>query len=168
MHDVAVIATVGAPKQKGKEKYTGRDALFGSAALARKAETIVTVGWTDDQDDNSVRKLVVLPRTAQSETMFFTWVDGRFELTKEPRSLLNTGTDTNRDMTKAVITKFADSPVLYQPVLGSERTFYRWQKWAADNGLIRKVKNRWYLQSVAVSEFMETQTLPSGARLSES
>ena len=75
LHDVAVIATVGSPKQKGKDKYTGRDALFGSAALARKAETIVTVGWTDDEDPNSVRKVVVMPRTGQSETLFFTWIE---------------------------------------------------------------------------------------------
>lgn len=33
LHDVGVIATVGSPKQKGKDKYVGRDALFGSAAL---------------------------------------------------------------------------------------------------------------------------------------
>jgi hypothetical protein len=165
LHDVAVIATVGSPKQKGKDKYTGRDALFGSGALARKSETIVTVGWTDDDDPNSVRKVVVMPRTGQSETLFFTWINGRFDLTKEPQAVVNVGTDANRDILKTVIAKFADSPVLYQPVLGSERTFYRWQKWAADNGLILKVKNRWFLQSVAVSEFMETHTLPSNANI---
>lgn len=33
--NVATIATVGAPKQKGKDRYFGRDALFGSSALAR-------------------------------------------------------------------------------------------------------------------------------------
>ena len=84
LHDVAVIATVGAPKQKGKEKYTGRDALFGSAALARKSETIVTIGWTDDEDANSTRKIVVMPRNGRSETMFFNWADGQFRLTDEP------------------------------------------------------------------------------------
>jgi hypothetical protein len=35
--DVAVVGTVGSPKQRGKDnKYFGRDSLFGSAALARK------------------------------------------------------------------------------------------------------------------------------------
>jgi hypothetical protein len=164
LHDVAVIATVGSPKQKGKEKYTGRDALFGSAALARKAETIVTVGWTDDDDPNSVRKVVVMPRTGQSETLFFTWFDGRFELTKEPQAVLNVGTDANRRLTKAVAVRFADgSPVKYLEQFGPERSFYSWQKWAANQGLILKIKNRWYLQDVAVSEFMETQTLQSSA-----
>ena len=40
--NVAVLGTVGSPKQRGKDnKYFGRDALFGSAALARKVETVV-------------------------------------------------------------------------------------------------------------------------------
>jgi hypothetical protein len=164
MHDVALIATVGSPKQKGKEKYTGRDALFGSAALARKAETIATVGWTDDDDSNSVRKVVVMPRTGQTETLFFTWLDGRFTLTKEPKAVLNVGTGANQNLTKAVAARFANGePVTYQPSFGSDRTFDRWRKWAADNGLIRKVKNRWFLQDVALSEFLEIGTAPSGA-----
>jgi hypothetical protein len=166
LHDVAVIATVGSPKQKGKEKYTGRDALFGSAALARKAETIVTVGWTDDDDPNSVRKVVVMPRTGQSETLFFTWLNGRFDQTREPQAVFNVGTDANRNLTKAVMARFADgSPVKWLPEFGPERSFDRWQQWAAAGGLIRKIKNRWFLQAVAVSEFMETQTLPSSASI---
>ena len=108
LHDVAVIATVGSPKQKGKDRYTGRDALFGSAALARKAETIVTVGWTDDEDPNSVRKVVVMPRNGQSESLFFTWINGRFELTKEPQTMVNVGTDNYRSITKAVVARFSD------------------------------------------------------------
>jgi hypothetical protein len=165
LHDVAVIATVGSPKQKGKDRYTGRDALFGSAAFARKAETIVTVGWTDGDDENSVRKLVVMPRTGASETLYFTWIDGRFTRTNEPDVVVNVGTDANRKLTMAVAARFADgSPVKWLTEFGPERTFYRWQRWAADNGIIRKIKNRWYLQAVAVSEFMETQTLPTAAR----
>jgi hypothetical protein len=168
LHDVAVIATVGSPKQKGKEKYTGRDALFGSAALARKSETIVTVGWTNDDDPNSVRKVVVMPRTGQSETLFFTWLNGRFDLTQEPQAVFNTGTDVYRSITKAVAGRFANGePVTYLPSFGSERTFDRWKLWAAGNGLIRKVKHRWYLQDVALSETLEIGTAPSGARLSE-
>ncbi len=164
LHDVAVIATVGSPKQKGKDKYTGRDALFGSAALARKAETIVTIGWTDDEDPNSVRKVVVMPRTGQAETLFFTWLDGKFDLTREPQAVVNVGTDANRNLTKAIAARFADgSPLKYLEQFGSERTFYRWQQWAAGQGIIRKSKTRWFLQAVAVSEFMETQTLPTAA-----
>lgn len=144
LHDVAVIATVGAPKQKGKEKYTGRDALFGSGALARKSETIVTVGWTDDDDQNSVRKVVVMPRTGQSETLFFTWTDGRFTLTDEPTA--TTGDTAMHRMTNAVRALCADgSPTKYRPGLGAERSYYRWIDWARDAGLIHKHKGRWYL-----------------------
>ena len=40
--NVSVLGTVGSPKQRGKDnKYSGRDSLFGSAALARKVETVV-------------------------------------------------------------------------------------------------------------------------------
>jgi AAA domain len=164
LHDVAVIATVGSPKQKGKDKYTGRDALFGSAALARKSETIVTVGWTDDEDPNSVRKVVIMPRTGQAETLFFTWIDGRFDLTQEPQAVVNVGTSATRALTMAVAAKFADgSPVKHMPCFGSDRTFDRWKKWAADNGIIKKVNNRWYVQDVALSEFIGTGTAPSGA-----
>ena len=166
LHDVAVIATVGSPKQKGKDKYTGRDALFGSAALARKAETIVTVGWTDDEDPNSVRKVVVMPRTGQSETLFFTWIDGRFDLVKEPQAIFNTGTDTIRNITKVVAGTFADgSPIKYMPTFCSERAYYNWLAWAKGNRLVRKAKGRWYLQACAVSEFLETQTLHKSASL---
>src|SRR5262249_43359910 len=36
---VCVLATVGMPKMRGDDRYHGRDALFGSSALARKVET---------------------------------------------------------------------------------------------------------------------------------
>jgi hypothetical protein len=153
LHDVAVIATVGSPKQKGKERYSGRDGLFGSAALARKAETIVTVGWTDDDDPNSVRKVVVMPRTGQSETLFFTWVNGRFDLTREPQAVFNVGTGSEQRLTATIAAHFADgSPLKYVPSFGPERTYYHWLDWAKENGLVHKIKGRWYLQSLAVSE----------------
>ena len=56
-------------------------------------------------------------------------------------------------------------PVTYLPSFGSERTFDRWKLWASGNGLIRKVKHRWYLQDVALSETLEIGTASSGARL---
>jgi hypothetical protein len=146
LHDVAVIATVGSPKQKGKDKYTGRDALFGSAALARKSETIVTVGWTDDDDPNSVRKVVVMPRTGQSETLFFTWLNGRFDLTKEPQAVLNTGADGMQRITDAVKSMCGlNEPIKYRPSMCPERSYYRWATWAADAGIIRKSQGRYYL-----------------------
>ena len=44
---VAIIATVGMPKMKPKERYTApRDRAFGSSAWARKADTVVDTRWT--------------------------------------------------------------------------------------------------------------------------
>ena len=42
-----LLASVGAPKAKGddREKYHGRDGLFGSAAWARKARSIVLLSF---------------------------------------------------------------------------------------------------------------------------
>jgi hypothetical protein len=160
LHDVAVIATVGSPKQKGKDKYTGRDALFGSGALARKSETIVTVGWTDDDDPNSVRKVVVMPRTGQSETLFFTWINGRFDLTKEPQAVVNVGTDTNRALMEIALAKFPeDAPIRYTPGFGPERSFYRWRVWAAANELIHTHKKQTHWVWAAVLEWKQTQSL---------
>jgi len=51
--NVAVLASVGAPKQKGKDRYYGRDALFGSAALARKVETVVLMSLNNEEDPNT-------------------------------------------------------------------------------------------------------------------
>lgn len=148
LHDVAVIATVGSPKQKGKDKYTGRDALFGSAALARKSETIVTIGWTDDEDPNSVRKVVVMPRTGQSETLFFTWLNGRFDLTEEPQAVLkeSAGAVGMQRITDAVKSMCGlDEPIKYRPSMCAERSYYRWVTYAADAGVIHKSKGRYYL-----------------------
>ena len=146
LHDVAVIATVGAPKQKGKEKYSGRDALFGSAALARKSETIVTIGWTDDEDANSTRKIIVMPRNGRSETMFFNWTDGHFRLVDEPTTVV-VGTDANRRIEAAVRAQFANGePVQWMPTMPtSARSFDRWKVWAAHEGILRKYKNRWFV-----------------------
>jgi hypothetical protein len=165
LHNVAVIATVGSPKQKGKDRYTGRDSLFGSGALARKSETIVTLDWTDAEDVNSIRRVVIMSRTGQAEVLYFTWMDGKFRKTREPGVIVNVGTDNNRKITKMVIEQFGcDNPVKYLPKFGPERSFYAWQKWAAGCDLILKTKNRWILQALAVSEFLETQTLQDDAR----
>src|ERR1700674_1718319 len=65
--NIAIIGSVGAPKQKGqeKDKYYGRDSLFGSAAFGRKVETVVLISPTDADDGNSVRQYSVLPRNGK-------------------------------------------------------------------------------------------------------
>jgi hypothetical protein len=88
--NVAVLGTVGSPKQRGKDnKYYGRDALFGSAALARKVETVVLMSLHNDDDPNSVRRCTVLPRNGQAETLYFEWQANGLCLTTEPQAVPN-------------------------------------------------------------------------------
>ena len=69
--NVTVLGTVGSPKQRGKDnKYFGLDSLFGSAALARKVETVVLMALHNEDDPNSVRRCTVLPRNGRAETLF--------------------------------------------------------------------------------------------------
>ena len=83
-YNVAVLATVGAPKQKGKDRYFGRDALFGSAALARKVETVVLMSLHNEEDPNSARRCWILPRAGRAERMYFIWQNSGLQLTTEP------------------------------------------------------------------------------------
>jgi hypothetical protein len=181
-HDVALIASVGAPKQKGPDKYAGRDGLFGSSALARKAETVVLLKLTDEKDPNSTREVWVMPRNAKSEVMYFTWRDRRLVETDKPEDAKPEESDMNTTfhrMAVAIQRKFGyETPIKYLPSLGAERTFYRWKDWAQDRELIHKHKNRWYVMPqtggvvcseepqesgvvLAVGRAGETQSLPS-------
>jgi AAA domain len=86
--NVAVLATVGSPKQRGKDnKYSGRDSLFGSAALARKVETVVLMQLHDEDDPNSVSRCTVLLRNGRAETLFFEWQAEELCLTTEPQAV---------------------------------------------------------------------------------
>jgi hypothetical protein len=146
LYNVAFIASVGAPKQKGKDKYTGRDGLFGSSALARKAETVVLLRLTDETNPNSTRELWVMPRNAQTEVRYFTWQDHRLVETEKPADKPEESDTVLHRMTVAVEQKYGyEMPIKYLPGLGAARTFYRWKAWAEDREFIHKHKNRWYL-----------------------
>ena len=83
-NDVCVIGSVGSPKQKGKDRYFGRDAFFGSAALARKADTMVSIEWTDPEDTNSARSYSIMPRNGPSERLYKEWRDHGLHLVDKP------------------------------------------------------------------------------------
>jgi hypothetical protein len=63
-HNICVLATVGSPKMKGDDRYHGRDALYGSSALARKVETVFLISLTNREDGDSVRQYDVMPGMA--------------------------------------------------------------------------------------------------------
>src|SRR6202453_2815535 len=88
-NNVAVVATVGAPKEKtaegrDTERYHGRDALFGSSALARKAETVVLISKTDMDDENSPRQYSVLPRNGRAERYWMSFENGQLRTVDQP------------------------------------------------------------------------------------
>lgn len=144
-YNVALIATVGAPKQKGKDRYMGRDALFGSAALARKVETVVLMGLHNEEDPNSVRRCVVLPRAGRAEVMFFKWAAEGLVLTDKPDEAQDENS-ANARMTAAVQATFGpDEPIVYRESLGAESTFYRWRKWAIGRRLVTQSNGNLYV-----------------------
>lgn len=145
-YNVALIASVGAPKQKGPDKYTGRDGLFGSSALPRKAETVVLINLTRDKDPNSTREVCVMARNAASEMFYFHWVDGRLKRTEKPSDDGVDETSEFHNITARVrqLCSF-DEPVVYSPSLGAQRTFDRWRPWARERKILTKRKTRFYL-----------------------
>jgi hypothetical protein len=146
-HNVAIIATVGAPKQKGKDRYFGRDALFGSSALARKVETVVLMGLHDEEDPNSVRRCWILPRAGRAERMYFTWGDdGQLVQTEEPEAKEKEDTSANARITAAVHATFAPGqPIVWQSSICPEASFYRWKKWAIGRHLVIQSEGRIYV-----------------------
>jgi len=140
-YNVAVLATVGAPKQKGKDRYFGRDALFGSAALARKVETVVLMSLHNEEDPNSARRCWILPRAGRAERMYFIWQSGGLQLTAEPDAAPEDSAFGR--VTAAVRAVFKPGePVTYCESLGPESTFYRWKRWATDRRILMRLKGK--------------------------
>jgi hypothetical protein len=146
--NIAVIATVGAPKEKtaegrDTERYHGRDALFGSAALARKAETVVLISKTDPDDENSPRQYSVLPRNGRAERFWMSFADGQLCLVDrpEPKEREFNGPPTRADVVKANI-KAQFKPgerIAYSAQLGaSDKTFYKYVRELVVEGCAEK------------------------------
>ena len=70
---------------KGDDRYFGRDALYGSSALARKVETVILISLTNREDAESVRQYEVMPRNGKPEKMYMKWEHPRgLVLTEKP------------------------------------------------------------------------------------
>jgi hypothetical protein len=149
-YNVALIATVGAPKQKGKDRYFGRDGLFGSAALARKVETVVLMSLHNEEDPNSVRRCWVLPRAGKAEVMYFTWAPEGLVLCDKPEEVQDDNS-ANARMLSAIHAAFKpDEPIVYRPSLGPERTFYRCKTWAIGRKLLVQSNGKTYVPATGV------------------
>ena len=145
-----MLATVGAPKQKGKDRYFGRDGLFGSAALARKVETVVLMSLHNEEDPNSVRRCWVLPRAGRAEVMYFAWGADGLMLTEKPDDVQDDSSANARMMSAVQATFKPDEPIVYRPSFGPERTFYRWRKWAVERKLLVQTDGKVYLRATGV------------------
>jgi hypothetical protein len=132
--NIAVVASMGAPKQKPKDKYFGRDALFGSSAFARKVETVVTITLTDADDGDSARRYTVFPRNGRVEDMYMGWSANGLVVVNKPTEKADENTAAAR-MERNVFSTFKPgNQVVYSPQFGPEATFYRWRKQAVRDG----------------------------------
>jgi len=139
-HNVCVLATVGAPKMKGDERYFGRDALYGSSVLARKVETVILIALTNREDADSARQYDIYPRNGKMEKMYLKWEPSQgLVVTEKPPD-----PEPVKKVSKAVaymarncFHKFKPGDeVVYSRELGSEGTFYRWRDDALDMGQV--------------------------------
>ena len=152
--NVAVIATVGAPKEKtaegrDTERYHGRDALFGSAALARKAETVVLISKTDMDDENAPRQYSVLPRNGRAERFWLSFVDGQLCAVDrpEPKEREHNGPPSKAGLLLLnVRARFKPGErIIYSADLGAaQKTYYDWLRVAAAEGIVEKRGNGGY------------------------
>jgi putative DNA primase/helicase len=142
--DVAVLGTVGSPKQRGKDnKYFGRDALFGSAALARKVETVVLMQLHNDDDPNSVRRCTVLPRNGRAETLFFEWQAEGLVLTAEPQAVPEAKA-IDRMEQRIFQAVQPGEEIKYQPGFGNRNLFFEWKNQAMTQGKVTRANGKYY------------------------
>ena len=146
--NVAVIASVGSPKEKtaegrDSERYRGRDAIFGSVAWGRKSETIVLISKTDNDplNDDCPRQYSVLARNGRSEHFWMDFHNGELRMVDrpEPKVHVYKGPPSKSDMLKQnVFAKFKPGErVFYSPVLGvAEKTYYNWIRVAAAQNVL--------------------------------
>jgi AAA domain len=142
--NVSVLGTVGSPKQRGKDnKYFGRDALFGSAALARKVETVVLMQLHDDDDPNSVRRCTVLPRNGRAETLYFEWQATGLCLTTEPQAVPEAKAIDRMELRIFQAVQPGEE-IRYQPGFGNRNLFYEWKNRATTQGKVTRSNGKYY------------------------
>jgi hypothetical protein len=142
--NVAVLGTVGSPKQRGKDnKYYGRDSLFGSAALARKVETVVLMSLHDEEDSNSVRRCTVLPRNGRAETLYFEWQTEGLCLTTEPQAVPELRAIDHMEQRIFAAVQPGEE-IKYQPGFGNRNLFFDWKNRAMRDGKVTRSNGKYY------------------------
>lgn len=144
-YHVAIVSTVGSPKQKENDRYaSGRDQFMGSVAFGRKSETCISI---ENTSDAQVRKLNVMPRNTAKEEFFFTWSAAGLTLTTEPTEP-DKRADDNSALRRMEANVFAATPIgeelRYSQRFGPPATFFRWRKVAQAEGKVTLSGKKWY------------------------
>jgi hypothetical protein len=144
LYDAAIVATVGSPKMKSKEgKYSGRDSLFGSVALGRKAETVVLFGFHDSEDSNSVIVCEVKVRCGAPEKFYLAWGEHGLQPTTKPEATPSgpkAKPTEAHPLKKRIFERFnAGDRIEFSDDLGvSKGTFYTWLEKAESVGIVER------------------------------
>lgn len=148
-HNICVLATVGAPKMKGDDRYFGRDALYGSSVLARKVETVILISLTNKEDADSVRQYDIYPRNGKMEKFYMKWEHGSgLVITDKPAEPepVKQVSKAMAHMARNCFHRFKPGDeVVYARDLGSNATFYRWRDEAVDRGLVVHHSGKYYM-----------------------
>jgi hypothetical protein len=148
-HNVCVLATVGAPKMKGDERYFGRDALYGSSVLARKVETVILIALSNREDADSARQYDIYPRNGKMEKFYMKWDPSLgLVVTEKPPDVEpeKKPSKAMAHMARNCFHKFKPGDeVVYSRELGSEGTFYRWRDDAVDMGQVVQHSGGYYM-----------------------
>jgi hypothetical protein len=155
--NVAIIASVGAPKQKSMEdkdteRYRGRDALFGSVAWGRKSETIVLISKTDEDPlhDDCPRQYSVLVRNGRSEHFWMGFNGAELCMVDRPGPKAKIGPPSKTDVLKQnVLARFKPGErIRFTPGLGvSLKTYYNWLAKAVAEGLIEQREGAYHVHA---------------------
>jgi hypothetical protein len=160
-HSVCVLATVGAPKMKGDDRYFGRDALYGSSALARKVETVILIALTNREDAESVRQYEVMPRNGKPEKMYMRWEHTQglvlTEKPPEPEPVQRVSKAIEHMARNCLVRFKPGDEVAYSKDLGAHSTFYRWRDDAVDAGEVVQHSGKYFMAATRSGCVLTTQ-----------
>jgi hypothetical protein len=144
-YKVAVVGTLGSPKQKENDRYaSGRDQFMGSVAFGRKSETCISIARTTDA---RVRQMNVYTRNTADEEFFFTWGDEGLTLTTEPTQP-DKGVDEQSALFRMEVNVFSatqpGAELVYRKEFGAPATFFRWRRVAQAEGKVTLSAKKYY------------------------
>ena len=148
-YNVAVLATVGAPKQKGKDRYYGRDASSAARLLRARLRRLCSCRCVTRKTRTACAG-VGLPRAGRAEVMYFGWSAEGLVLTEKPDDAQDGHSAHARMMASVQATFKPGEPIVWRESLGPSATFYRWRKWALERRLVVQSNGKLFLPATGV------------------